>query len=85
VLIIDFTHVPTIDMSGIHALETAFRHLNAQGIGIVLSGMHPSIYRHLRKAGLEDVAGKMIFSTDATQTALAAAELRQHQRNQKGD
>jgi SulP family sulfate permease len=81
VLIIDFTHAPTIDMSGIHALETAFQHLNAQGIGIVLSGMHPSIYRHLRKAGLEDVAGKMIFSTDATQTALAAAELRQHQRD----
>ena len=81
VLIIDFTHVPTIDMSGIHALETAIHHLNAQGAGIVLSGMHPSIYRHLRKAGLDDVAGKIIFSTDATQTALAAAELRQHQRD----
>ncbi|MGD9888337.1 MAG: C4-dicarboxylic acid transporter DauA [Halothiobacillaceae bacterium] len=80
VLIIDFTHVPTIDMSGIHALETAIHHLNAQGAGIVLSGMHPSIYRHLRKAGLNDVAGKIIFSTDATQTALAAAELRQYQR-----
>lgn len=83
VLILDFTHVPTIDMSGIHALETAFQHLNAQGVGVVLSGMHPGIYRHLRKAGLEDIAGKLIFSTDATQTALAAAELRQHQRNQE--
>ena len=81
VLIIDFTHVPTIDMSGIHALETAFHHLNAQGAGIVLSGMHPGIYRHLRKAGLGDVEGKIIFSTDATQTALAAAELRQYQRD----
>ncbi|OYY73437.1 MAG: C4-dicarboxylic acid transporter DauA [Gammaproteobacteria bacterium 28-57-27] len=83
VLILDFTHVPTIDMSGIHALETAFQHLNTQGIGIVLSGMHPAIYRHLRKAGLEDVQGRIMFSTDATQTALAAAELRQYQRDQE--
>ncbi|MEW5838679.1 MAG: C4-dicarboxylic acid transporter DauA [Pseudomonadota bacterium] len=81
VLIIDFTHVPTIDMSGIHALETAFHHLNAQGAGIVLSGMHPGIYRHLRKAGLQDAPGKLVFATNATQTALAAAELRQYQRD----
>lgn len=83
VLILDFTHVPTIDMSGIHALETTIEHLGSQGAGVVLSGMHPTIYRALRKAGLQDKTGHLIFSTDATQTALAAAAIRQAQRQKQ--
>lgn len=80
VIIIDFTHVPTLDMSGIHALESALGRLHDRRIGVVLSGMHPAVYRPLRKAGLHDVPGRLAFATDATQTALAAAALRQAQR-----
>lgn len=80
VIIIDFTHVPTLDMSGIHALESALGRLHDRRIGVVLSGMHPAVYRPLRKAGLRDVPGRLAFATDATQTALAAATLRQSQR-----
>ncbi|MEW6693222.1 MAG: C4-dicarboxylic acid transporter DauA [Pseudomonadota bacterium] len=80
VIIIDFTHVPTLDMSGIHALESALDRLHDQRIGVVLSGMHPAVYRPLRKAGLRDIPGRLAFATDATQTALAAAALRQAQR-----
>lgn len=80
VIIIDFTHVPTLDMSGIHALQSALERLHDQRIGVVLSGMHPAVYRPLRKAGLRDIPGRLAFATDATQTALAAAELRRAQR-----
>jgi SulP family sulfate permease len=80
VIIIDFTHVPTLDMSGIHALESALGRLRDRRIGVVLSGMHPAVYRPLRKAGLHDIPGQLAFATDATQTALAAAELRRLQR-----
>ncbi|MFZ5467391.1 MAG: C4-dicarboxylic acid transporter DauA [Pseudomonadota bacterium] len=80
VIIIDFTHVPTLDMSGIHALESALGRLHDRRIGVVLSGMHPAVYRPLRKAGLHDIPGRLAFATDATQTALAAAALRQMQR-----
>lgn len=79
IIIIDFTHVPSLDMSGIHALETGLEQYEQQGIGIVFSGMHPAVYRPLRKAGMKDTAGKFMFATDAMQTALAAANLRQHQ------
>lgn len=80
VIIIDFTHVPTLDMSGIHALESALGRLHDRRVGVVLSGMHPAVYRPLRKAGLRDIPGRLAFATDATQTALAAASLRQAQR-----
>lgn len=80
VIIIDFTHVPSLDMSGIHALELALQRLHDQRIGVVLSGMHPAVYRPLRKAGLRDIPGRLMFATDATQTALAASMLRQAQR-----
>lgn len=80
VIIIDFTHVPSLDMSGIHALESALARLHDQRIGVVLSGMHPAVYRPLRKAGLHDIPGRLVFATDATQTVLAAAEIRRAQR-----
>lgn len=83
VIIIDFTHVPTLDMSGIRALESALGRLHDRRIGVVLSGMHPAVYRPLRKAGLHDIPGRLVFATDATQTALAAAALRQMQREQE--
>ncbi|MDM7322126.1 MAG: STAS domain-containing protein, partial [Gammaproteobacteria bacterium] len=80
VIIIDFTHVPSLDMSGIHALQSALERLHDQRIAVVLSGMHSSVYRPLRKAGLRDIPGRLAFATDATQTVLAAAALRQAQR-----
>jgi SulP family sulfate permease len=80
VIIIDFTHVPSLDMSGIHALQSALARLHDQRVAVVLSGMHPAVYRPLRKAGLHDIPGRLAFATDATQTALAAAALRQAQR-----
>ncbi|MEW6765304.1 MAG: C4-dicarboxylic acid transporter DauA [Pseudomonadota bacterium] len=83
VIIIDFTRVPTLDMSGIHALQSALDRLREKRIGVVLSGMHAAVYRPLRKAGLEDIPGHFAFATDPTQTALAAASLRQSQRREK--
>jgi len=83
VIIIDFTHVPTLDMSGIRALESALSRLHDRRIGVVLSGMHPAVYRPLRKAGLRDIPGRLIFATDATQTVLAAAALRRFQREEE--
>lgn len=80
VIIIDFTRVPTLDMSGIHALQSALDRLREKRIGVVLSGMHAAVYRPLRKAGLEDIPGHFAFATDPTQTALAAASLRRSQR-----
>lgn len=81
VIIVDFSRVPALDMSGIHALESALDRLQDKNVGVVLSGMHPAVYRPLRKAGFEDTPGKLAFATDPTQTALAAASLRQSQRD----
>lgn len=66
------------------AAEQAFAALDRlqdKNVAVVLSGMHPAVYRPLRKAGFEDTPGKLAFATDATQTALAAASLRQSQRD----
>ncbi|MEW6446087.1 MAG: C4-dicarboxylic acid transporter DauA [Pseudomonadota bacterium] len=82
VIIIDFSRVPALDMSGIHALQSALERLREKRIGVVLSGMHSAVYRPLRKAGLEDIPGHFAFATDPTQTALAAANMRRLQREE---
>ncbi len=58
VRIIRMRKVPFIDSSGIHNLDNLIRMANDEGIQIILSGVTPSVYATLTKAGISCKLGK---------------------------
>ena len=53
VRIIRMRRVPFIDSTGIHNLTTLCKQSSKAGIEVVLSGVNPSVYETLVKAGFE--------------------------------
>ncbi|MDD4731493.1 MAG: SulP family inorganic anion transporter [Desulfovibrio sp.] len=50
--------VPTIDATGLEALETVIQRAQAQGIQVLLSGVNPSIREIMRRLGTDKLVGE---------------------------
>lgn len=61
VLIIDMDNVPVIDMTGIVALESLLDNLAHDRMGVVISNLQPNLTNKLRKAGIVEKQGILLF------------------------
>lgn len=64
VMIIDMADVPAMDMTGIVALKSLLTRLERARVAVVISGLSPTLYRKLLKAGLRKKHGSLVFSSD---------------------
>ncbi len=72
VFILDVSHAPTIDSTGINALETFIRKCRRRGIKLYLAGMRPHFTTTMQRFGTDQLIGaENIFAS--TSEALAAA------------
>jgi sulfate permease, SulP family len=51
--------VPTMDVTGLVALETAITRLNRNGIFVIIAGVQPQPAKLLERSGIRDQAGKL--------------------------
>jgi len=58
VIIVRMRHVPLIDATGIHVLETEYHNARKKGASFVLSGIQAELFELLERAGLVDLIGK---------------------------
>lgn len=61
VVILDMESVPVVDISGVVALDSAIRRLHADGICVVLAGVRGQPAHVLRKAGIEEIPGRLMI------------------------
>ncbi len=73
VLILRMRNIPSIDATGIEALETVVRRARAQGIRVLFSGVRPRVRDVLRRMGTEALVGPQNIHPDFA-SALAAAK-----------
>lgn len=52
ILILRMRHVPTIDATGLSALENMFASAGREGTQIILSGVQPSLFEKIKRGGL---------------------------------
>lgn len=67
-VIVNMDDVPAIDATGLVALESAIRSLNASGIKVVLIGVRPQPRRALTKAGFVDRPGQLEITDETVDT-----------------
>ncbi|WP_320007988.1 SulP family inorganic anion transporter [Maridesulfovibrio sp.] len=74
VIVLCMRNVPTMDATGIEALETVIRRAHTQNIKIVLSGVHPRIEKIMSRLGTDKLVGPENifpdFSTAVAKTVL---------------
>jgi SulP family sulfate permease len=70
--IIDMQHVPTIDATGLVALETVIDRLMLSKIKIIFVGLAPEVRDLLDRAGIKPEPGKIAFAPDV-ETAVSMA------------
>ncbi len=70
ILVLCMRLVPTMDATGIEALETVIRRAHEQNIHILLSGVHPRIMKIMTRLGTDKLVGKENIFSDFS-TALA--------------
>lgn len=75
-VIIDMADVPMIDMTGIVALDSLIKKLNKKNIAVVIANLQPSIFRKLRKAGVQDTPGLLRCCQTMEEARHAALQLR---------
>lgn len=75
VIILRMRHVPLIDATGIHVLKTEYKNAKKSGTAFVLSGIQPSLFALLDKAGLVDLIGRENLVNDIDQALVRAKEL----------
>lgn len=76
ILIICMRFVPTIDATGLEALETVVHRAQSQGIRLILSGVHPRIMKIMQRLGTADLVGKEnIFQDYSTAVHFALLNL----------
>jgi SulP family sulfate permease len=74
VVVLDVTDVPSIDATGLVALESLIADLNGAGIKVVLVGVQTQPLRTLTRAGWRNRRGKLrIFRSVARGLAVARA------------
>ncbi len=54
--------VPTMDATGIEALETVIRRAHAQNVKILLSGVNPRIRKIMARLGTDELVGLITYS-----------------------
>ena len=70
--IIDMKDVPTMDATGLVALESAIDTLHRSKIKIIFAGLQPDVSAFLDRAGLKREAGKLAYAPDV-ETAISMA------------
>lgn len=75
VVVLHLGGVPTMDMTGLTALETAIKHLHQRNIFVVLAAVQTQPAELMQRAGLEEIPGKLIMTTTLDE-ALAHARLK---------
>lgn len=72
ILILSMEHVPTIDATGLVAIESAIDQLLRSKTKIILSGLQPEIAELLERAGVKRLPGKLAIAPDV-ETAISMA------------
>ncbi len=75
VLILDLSHMPFLDVSGLLALEKMLQHLEQQKIAVVFSGVSRLVFRQMFRFGLKRKENYIDFAQDLTAARLAASAL----------
>lgn len=70
--ILDMQHVPTIDATGLVALESVLDRLHRSKIKVIFAGLAPEVSEMLDRAGIKRIAGKIAYSPDI-ETAISMA------------
>ncbi|HAS89891.1 MAG TPA: sodium-independent anion transporter, partial [Desulfovibrio sp.] len=74
IIVFCMRNVPTMDATGIEALETVIRRAHAQNIKVLLSGVHPRIKKIMTRLGTDKLIGAdniyPDFSTAVAKTVL---------------
>ena len=71
-LILSMEHVPTIDATGLVAVESVLDHLLRSKTKVILSGLQPEIADLLDRAGIKRIPGKLAIAPDV-ETAISMA------------
>ncbi|MBZ0234710.1 MAG: C4-dicarboxylic acid transporter DauA [Deltaproteobacteria bacterium] len=72
VIILDMRHVPTVDATGLVALESILDGLKRSGKKTILCGLQPAIAESFDRAGIKRVPGRLAFAPDV-ETAVSMA------------
>lgn len=76
VFILDVTHVPAIDATGLVNLESALERLAAHGARVVIAGLNEQPQRSLERAGIVPIEGALYFEPTLDAGVARAGELR---------
>lgn len=71
-LILSMEHVPTIDATGLVAVESVLDHLFRTRTKVILAGLQPEIAELLDRAGIKRIPGKLAIAPDV-ETAISMA------------
>jgi sulfate permease, SulP family len=71
-LILSMAHVPTIDATGLVAVESVLDHLFRAKTKVILAGLQPDIAELFERAGIKRTPGKLAFAPDV-ETAVSMA------------
>lgn len=77
-LILSMAHVPTIDATGLVAVESVLDHLLRSKTKVILAGLQPEIAELLDRAGIKRIPGKLAIAPDV-ETAISMAIVHQAQ------
>ena len=71
-LILSMQHVPTMDATGLVALESVLDRLRRSNIKVIFSGLTPEVSEILDRAGIKRESGKLAYAPDV-ETAISMA------------
>ena len=71
-LILSMQHVPTIDATGLVALESVLDRLRRSNVKVIFSGLAPEVSEILDRAGIKRESGKLAYAPDV-ETAISMA------------
>ncbi|MDH4320389.1 MAG: C4-dicarboxylic acid transporter DauA [Desulfobulbaceae bacterium] len=75
-IIINMINVPTIDITGIVALQSQINKLNQAGVAVVLCCLNDKIQRKVLRAGIREKSGLLGFASDCEHAAQKMLRLR---------
>ncbi|MBX3475671.1 MAG: C4-dicarboxylic acid transporter DauA [Planctomycetes bacterium] len=67
VVVLDMSAVPTMDVTGLVALESVLRKLNARGVRVIIGGLQAQPQRVMAKAHIVEKPGELRFCTSLDQ------------------
>lgn len=70
--ILDMHRVPTIDATGLVALESVLDRLRRSKVKVIFAGLAPEVFESLDRAGIKRIAGKLAYAPNI-ETAISMA------------